>query len=156
MKAGASKNAPGAETFSVAARLVAVAATPPAASVPATNWRRVSPGKDSGAHQRAWIEQRRRRARSHEVQQTLPDGRLEPYGPITLDKNRQAIVTNYIATVTQTGGKPGIHTSYAVPNVNETFGGTFSPTTPSPGRGQPPCTKRSLPWQGKEKPVSFH
>src|SRR5438477_1264827 len=72
MKAGASKNAPGAETFSVAARLVAVAATPPAASVPATNWRRVSPGKDSGAHQRAWIEQRRRRARSHEVQQTLP------------------------------------------------------------------------------------
>lgn len=80
----------------------------------------------------------------------LPDA---PYGPITLDNNRQAIVTNYIATVTQTGGKPGIHTSYAVPNVNQTFGGTFSPTTKSPGRGQPPCTKRSLPWQGKEQPA---
>jgi branched-chain amino acid transport system substrate-binding protein len=83
---------------------------------------------------------------------TLPDA---PYGAITLDQNRQAIVTNYIATVTSTGGKPGVHTSYAVPNVNQTFGGTFSPTTPSPGRGQPACTKRSLPWHGKEKPAHF-
>jgi branched-chain amino acid transport system substrate-binding protein len=80
---------------------------------------------------------------------SLPDA---PYGPVTLDQNRQAIVTNYIATVTPTG----VHTSYAVPGVTQDFGGTFSPTTPSPGRGQPPCTKRSLPWQGKEMPASFH
>ncbi|HEY6396116.1 MAG TPA: hypothetical protein VIX82_01555, partial [Solirubrobacteraceae bacterium] len=79
---------------------------------------------------------------------SLPDA---PYGPITLDQNRQAIVTNYIATVTPAG----VHTSYAVPGVTQDFGGTFSPTTPSPGRGQPPCTKRSLPWQGKEMPASF-
>jgi ABC-type branched-subunit amino acid transport system substrate-binding protein len=83
----------------------------------------------------------------------LPDA---AYGPITLDQNRQAIVTNYIATVTTTGGKPGVHTSYAVPNVNQTFGGLFSSTTPSPGRGQPACVKHSLPWQGKEMPASFH
>jgi branched-chain amino acid transport system substrate-binding protein len=80
---------------------------------------------------------------------TLPNA---PYGAITLDQNRQAIVTNYIAKVTPTG----VHTTYAVPNVNETFGGTFSSKTPSPGRGQPPCVKRSLPWQGKEQSVSFH
>jgi branched-chain amino acid transport system substrate-binding protein len=84
---------------------------------------------------------------------SLPDA---PYGPITLDQNRQAIVTNYIAEVTETNGVPGIHTVYAVPGVTETFGGLFSPTTPSPGRGQPPCVKHSLPWQGKETPVSFH
>lgn len=80
---------------------------------------------------------------------SLPDA---PYGPITLDQNRQAIVTNYIAQVSGTG----VHTIYKVPDVTETFGGTFSPTTPSPGRGQPVCTKRSLPWQGKEQAVSFH
>jgi branched-chain amino acid transport system substrate-binding protein len=80
---------------------------------------------------------------------SLPDA---AYGPITLDQNRQAIVTNYIATVTPTG----VHTSYAVPGVTEDFGGTFSATTPSPGRGQPPCQKRSLPWQGKEQAASFH
>jgi branched-chain amino acid transport system substrate-binding protein len=83
----------------------------------------------------------------------LPDA---PYGPITLDQNRQAIVTNYIAEVSNAGGKPGVKTIYSVPNVDESFGGTFTTTTPSPGRGQPPCQKRSLPWQGKEKPASFH
>ena len=80
---------------------------------------------------------------------SLPDA---AYGPITLDQNRQAIVTNYIAKVTPTG----VHTIYAVPGVTQAFGGTFTTTTPSPGRGQPVCQKRSLPWQGKEQSVSFH
>ena len=79
----------------------------------------------------------------------LPDA---PYGPVTLDENRQAIITNYIAQVSGTG----VRTIYKVPGVTQTFGGTFSPTTPSPGRGQPVCQKRSLPWQGKEQAVSFH
>lgn len=80
---------------------------------------------------------------------SLPDA---AYGPITLDHNRQAIVTNYIAKVTPTG----IHTIYSVPNVTQAFGGTFTATTPSPGRGQPACQKRSLPWQGKEQAANFH
>jgi branched-chain amino acid transport system substrate-binding protein len=42
-----------------------------------------------------------------------------------------------------------------VPNVDQTFGGTFSPKTPAPGRTFPKCVKRSLPWQGKIQPVSF-
>jgi branched-chain amino acid transport system substrate-binding protein len=83
----------------------------------------------------------------------LPDA---AYGPITLDQNRQAIVTNYIAKVSVSGGKPGIHTIYSVPGVSQAFGGTFTTSTPSPGRGQPVCHKRSLPWQGKEQPASFH
>jgi branched-chain amino acid transport system substrate-binding protein len=87
---------------------------------------------------------------------SLPDA---PYGPITLDQNRQAIVTNYVGVITSPpAGKnvPGVKTEYEVPNVSQAFGGTFTTSTPSPGRGQPPCEKRSLPWQGKEKAVSFH
>ena len=86
---------------------------------------------------------------------TLPDA---PYGPVTLDHNRQAIVTNYIGQIQPpaAGTKvPAPHTIQEVPGVTQTFGGTFSPSTPSPGRGQPPCTKRSLPWSGHEKSVSF-
>jgi branched-chain amino acid transport system substrate-binding protein len=80
-----------------------------------------------------------------------------PYGGITLDQNRQAIVTNYVGQVTAgPGGKPVAKTIQSVPNVSEAFGGTFTSTTPAPGRGQPACTKRSLPWQGKEASVSFH
>ncbi len=81
------------------------------------------------------------------------------YGPITLDQNRQAILPNYIGVILPpaAGSKlPTVKTEYEVPGVTQTFGGTFSPKTPSPGRGQPPCQKRSLPWQGKEKAVSFH
>jgi branched-chain amino acid transport system substrate-binding protein len=83
---------------------------------------------------------------------SLPDA---PYGPITLDQNRQAIVTNYIAQISTVGGKPSIHTIYSVPNVDEAFGGLFTKSTPSPGRGQPPCVKHSLAWQGKEAPAHF-
>ena len=50
-------------------------------------------------------------------------------------------------------GKLAIKTIAAIPNVNQTFGGTFSSSTPAPGRNFPTCTKRSLPWQGKEATV---
>ena len=36
-----------------------------------------------------------------------------------------------------------------VPNVDQTFGGTFGPNKPAPSRAFPPCVKRKLPWQGK-------
>jgi branched-chain amino acid transport system substrate-binding protein len=81
-----------------------------------------------------------------------------PYGPVTLDSNRQAIATNFVGVITPpaAGQKaPGFKTTLLVPNVNQSFGGTFTPTTPSPGRSAPVCEKRSLPWQGKEKPVSY-
>jgi branched-chain amino acid transport system substrate-binding protein len=81
-----------------------------------------------------------------------------PYGAITLDANRQAIVTNYVGQVVPpaAGQKvPGVKTIEAVPNVNQTFGGTFNASTPPPGRTAPACKKRSLPWAAKEKPVKF-
>ncbi len=76
-----------------------------------------------------------------------------PYGPITLDKNRQGVITSYYQQLYLNKGKLAIKTTASIPNVNQTFGGTFSGTTPAPGRTFPTCTKRSLPWQGKEASV---
>ena len=50
-------------------------------------------------------------------------------------------------------GQLAVRTILFVPQVDQTFGGTFSNTTPSPGRSSPPCVKRSLPWVGHERPV---
>jgi branched-chain amino acid transport system substrate-binding protein len=80
-----------------------------------------------------------------------------PYGPIKLDANRQAVTNVYYQQLyVDKQGKLAIKTVGEVPNVNQTFGGTFSTTTPPPGRNFPACTKRKLPWQGKEivPPVS--
>jgi branched-chain amino acid transport system substrate-binding protein len=41
-----------------------------------------------------------------------------------------------------------------IPQVDQTFGGTFSTSTPAPGRDSPKCEKRDLPWVGKSIPVS--
>ncbi len=86
---------------------------------------------------------------------TTVDG---PYGPITLDANRQAIFDNWIVQITPPtgGGDPGIHTILRVPKVDQTFGGFFSSTTPPPDRTNPPCTQKTPPpWVGHEIPVSF-
>ena len=40
-----------------------------------------------------------------------------------------------------------------IPNVDQSFGGTFTTSTPPPGRTFPPCKAGALPWTGKEKPV---
>jgi branched-chain amino acid transport system substrate-binding protein len=73
-----------------------------------------------------------------------------PYGPLKLDQNRQAVLNVFYQQLFLKDGKLAIKTVGEVPNVNQTFGGTFSTTTPPPGRNAPACTKRSLPWQGKE------
>ncbi len=73
-----------------------------------------------------------------------------PYGPVSLDKNRQAKLNVFYQQLYLKGGKLAIKTVGEVPNVDQTFGGTFSTSTPAPGRNFPTCTKRSLPWIGKE------
>ena len=87
---------------------------------------------------------------------TTVDG---PYGPITLDSNRQAVFDNWIVQITPpatSGGDPGIHTILRVPHVDQTFGGFFSPSTPAPDRTNPTCDKKTPPpWVGNEVPVSF-
>ncbi len=73
-----------------------------------------------------------------------------PYGPLSLDANRQAILNVFYQQLYLKDGKLAVKTVGSVPGVTQTFGGTFSTSTPPPGRTSPPCTKRSLPWIGKE------
>jgi len=76
-----------------------------------------------------------------------------PFGTVKLDKNRQAVEGEWTYQVFAQPGKTEVKTIQFIPNVDQSFGGTFKHTSPPPGRSQPPCTKRSLPWAGKEKPV---
>jgi branched-chain amino acid transport system substrate-binding protein len=73
-----------------------------------------------------------------------------PYGPLHLDKNRQAVINVFYQQLYLKSGKLAIKTVGEVPSVDQTFGGTYSPSTPAPGRTFPKCIKKKLPWQGKE------
>jgi branched-chain amino acid transport system substrate-binding protein len=92
------------------------------------------------------------------LQKALPRVIDDPYeltdgGKVKLDKRRQAIADQYLMQINATG-KFGIHTAAYIPNVDQTFGGTFGPNKPAPGRAFPPCAKRTLPWQNKIKVVA--
>jgi branched-chain amino acid transport system substrate-binding protein len=76
-----------------------------------------------------------------------------PYGNIKLDDNRQAIFTVYDQQLYMKDGKLAVKTVTSIPDVDQTFGGTFSGSTPAPGRNAPGCEKRDLPWLGKSTPV---
>jgi branched-chain amino acid transport system substrate-binding protein len=76
-----------------------------------------------------------------------------PYGTVTLDKNHQAIVDSSVEQLVLDGGKVVEKTAYIVKGVDQTFGGTFSTSTPPPSRTSPGCDVRNLPWAGKEIPV---
>jgi len=73
-----------------------------------------------------------------------------PYGPLHLDKNRQAVINTFYQQLYLKDGKLAVKTVGEVPNVDQTFGGTYSASTPAPGRNFPKCVKKKLPWQGKE------
>ena len=73
------------------------------------------------------------------------------YGAIRLDENRHAVQGQYVSQLHLQDGKLGIKTIRFIPAVDQTFGGTFGTSTPSPGRTFPPCVKRSLPWLGHYK-----
>lgn len=82
-----------------------------------------------------------------------------PYGKISLDSNRQAVFDNWIVQITPPpsgSNVPGIKTILRVPNVDQTFGGFFSPTTPAPSRTDPTCAKKTPPpWYGHFINVDF-
>jgi branched-chain amino acid transport system substrate-binding protein len=62
-----------------------------------------------------------------------------PNGPITLDANRNAIISSYIVQIAnQPDGSLGFNTVKTIPNVNQTFNGYFGPTS-SPTRDSPTC-----------------
>jgi branched-chain amino acid transport system substrate-binding protein len=73
-----------------------------------------------------------------------------PYGPLHLDKNRQAVINVFYQQLYLKNGQLAIRTVGEVPQVDQTFGGTYSTSTPPPGRNFPKCVKKKLPWQGKE------
>jgi branched-chain amino acid transport system substrate-binding protein len=76
-----------------------------------------------------------------------------PYGTVKLDENRQAVFTVYDQQLYMKDGKLAVKTVTSIPGVDQTFGGTFSNSTPAPGRNSPGCEKKDLPWLGKATPV---
>ena len=64
------------------------------------------------------------------------------HGPIHLDKNRNAVADNFLVQVTSGGG---FKTLRDIKNVDQTFGGHFSATTPAPGRESPNCVHGNAP-----------
>jgi branched-chain amino acid transport system substrate-binding protein len=76
------------------------------------------------------------------------------YGKIRLDQNRNAVTDAYIQQLYLKGGKLNVKTVYKVPNTTQSFGGIFTPSTPSPGRTFPACKKRTPPpWVNSLIPV---
>jgi hypothetical protein len=68
-----------------------------------------------------------------------------PNGHVRLDAHRQAIAPNYLNRLElNPKGQLAVRTFETVPAVEQTFGGLFSPTSPPPGRTNPPC-KRGTP-----------
>jgi branched-chain amino acid transport system substrate-binding protein len=76
-------------------------------------------------------------------------------GNVRLDARRQAIQDQYqLQLVKNADGSVGPQVVAYVPSVDQSFGGLFKPSSPPPGRSQPPCVKRSTPWQGKIQVVA--
>jgi branched-chain amino acid transport system substrate-binding protein len=78
-----------------------------------------------------------------------------PYGPLSLDDNRQAVIDTFVAqlVVDEASGDIVQETKYIVPGVDQTFGGTYSSETDPPERNNTPCEQKELPWQGNLIPV---
>src|SRR6476659_6887686 len=85
-----------------------------------------------------------------DLQKAIKKVKLQtPYGPLHLDKNNQAVINVFYQQLYTKNGKLAVKTVGEIPGVDQTFGGTFSSSTPAPGRTNPQCVKRSLPWIGK-------
>jgi branched-chain amino acid transport system substrate-binding protein len=76
-----------------------------------------------------------------------------PYGPVTLDENRHGIVDVYLSQLVLDGEDVVQQTVALIPQVDQTFGGTFSSDTPGPSRDFPGCETADLPWAGNAIPV---
>jgi branched-chain amino acid transport system substrate-binding protein len=78
-----------------------------------------------------------------------------PYGAVSLDENRQAIVDTFVAQLVLDEASDEIvqQTVAIVPQVDQTFGGTYSADTPPPERDNTSCEARDLPWHGNAVPV---
>jgi len=69
-----------------------------------------------------------------------------PHGLVRLDANRNGIADNFVVQVVKlANGQLGFKTLKVAKAVDQTFGGHFSPKTPSPGRNSPTCSKGNVP-----------
>jgi branched-chain amino acid transport system substrate-binding protein len=83
------------------------------------------------------------------LREALAHTRLDsPLGLIRLDRNRQAVVSNYLSrAVAGPHGKPVIKTLKVVRNVEQSFGGYFALNSPPATRTTPECRKaKPPPW----------
>jgi len=93
------------------------------------------------------------------LQAALPRSISAPFelsdkGIVKLDANRQAVQDQWpVQIVKNAEGNPSVQLTGYVPNVDQSFGGLFTSKSPAPGRTQPPCVKKTLPWQGKIREV---
>jgi branched-chain amino acid transport system substrate-binding protein len=88
------------------------------------------------------------------LQPALGDLTVElPYGPVSLDENRSGIVDVVISQLVEQDGEIVQQSVALIPEVDQTFGGTFSTETPPPSRDFPPCEEADLPWVGNAIPV---
>jgi branched-chain amino acid transport system substrate-binding protein len=76
-----------------------------------------------------------------------------PYGEVSLDENRSGIVDVVLSQLVEEDGEIVQKSVAVIPQVDQTFGGTFSTDTPPPGRDFPPCEESDLPWVGNAIPV---
>jgi branched-chain amino acid transport system substrate-binding protein len=77
-----------------------------------------------------------------------------PYGEVSLDGNRSGIVDVGVSRLVLDESGEIVQEAVAIiPQVDQSFGGTFGPDTPAPSRDFPPCEERDLPWEGNAIPV---
>jgi branched-chain amino acid transport system substrate-binding protein len=66
-------------------------------------------------------------------------------GPIRLDGNRQAVATSHLGRVAGTRAAPAAVPFRAIADVDQTLGGLFSDSTPTPTMTSPGCVRRTPP-----------
>ena len=75
------------------------------------------------------------------------------FGRISLDENRQAIQDQFVQQIyTDDEGSLAVKTVAYIPEVDQTFGGTFD-GDPTPSRNYPPCEERDISWIGNARSV---
>jgi branched-chain amino acid transport system substrate-binding protein len=88
------------------------------------------------------------------LQESLANLEVEgPYGAIVLDENRNAIQDQYLRRiVVNDDGSLGLTTVAVIPNVDQTFAGTFAQGS-MPSRDVPTCEVRDVIWIGNATEV---
>jgi branched-chain amino acid transport system substrate-binding protein len=68
-----------------------------------------------------------------------------PNGQVKLDANRNSVQPAYVVQIVKDGGKLGFKVVQTVPEVDQTFGGLFTGSSPAPSRTEPTGGKGTPP-----------